>query len=98
MPEIRRIQLCASSDSKYLNQILKDAIKDKWFDKLKIDESKIYETEKLSIEFALSGIVSVLGSEAVANNPLLMLKMPETDMGKASVKTLLKLAGDVKQR
>jgi len=27
-----------------------------------------------------------------------MLKMPETDMGKASVKTLLKLAGDVKQR
>ncbi|MBQ3465566.1 MAG: hypothetical protein IJH22_01430, partial [Firmicutes bacterium] len=74
------------------------AIKDKWFDKLKIDESKIYETEKLSIEFALSGIVAVLGSEAVANNPLLMLKMPETDMGKASVKTLLKLAGDVKQR
>lgn len=98
MPEIRRIQLCASSDSKYLNQILKDAIKDKWFDKLKIDESKIYETEKLSIEFALSGIVAVLGSEAVANNPLLMLKMPETDMGKAAVKTLLKLAGDVKQR
>jgi len=40
----------------------------------------------------------VLGSEAVANNPLLMLKMPETDMGKAAVKTLLKLAGDVKQR
>jgi len=27
-----------------------------------------------------------------------MLKIPETDMGKASVKTLLKLAGDVKQR
>lgn len=65
---------------------------------MNIDESKINEIENLCIEFALSGIVAVLGSDAVVNNPLLMIKMPESDMGKTAVQTLLKLANDSKQR
>jgi len=38
-----------------------------------------------------------LGSEAVASSPLLMVKMPETDLGKAAVQTLLKLAVESRQ-
>lgn len=98
MHEIEKIQLCAKSNSKYLNQMLKDSIKDKWFQELNIDESKLCEMELLSIEFALSGVIAVLGSDAVMQNPGLMLKMPETEMGRAAIQMLLRFAEAMESR
>lgn len=98
MEAVQKIQLCAGSNSAYLHKLLKAAIRQKWFHRLGIDPGKIYELELLSIEFALSGIVAVLGSEAVRKNPKLMLEMPGTELGKSAIHILLGIAEDMKNR
>lgn len=95
---VRKLQLCSGSNSIYLNQLLKTAIRDNMFRIMNIDETKLDEIEKLSVEFTLSGIVALLGSKEVMDNPLLMLKMPETDIGKAALGELRRLSEEIKGR
>lgn len=95
---VRKLQLCSGSNSIYLNQLLKTAIRDNMFRIMNIDETKLDEIEKLSVEFTLSGIVALLGSKEVMVNPLLMLKMPETDIGKAALGELRRLSEEIKGR
>ena len=96
--EVKKLQLCACSDSLYLNQMLKNALKDTWFGILHIQEDKLTAAEALSVEFIVSGIVALLGSKATAEDPRLMLTLPETDIGKAALQSLLKLAEDMANR
>ena len=95
---VRKLQLCSGSNSIYLNQLLKTAIRDNMFRIMNIDETKLDEIEKISVEFTLSGIVALLGSKEVMVNPLLMLKMPETDIGKAALGELRRLSEEIKGR
>ena len=65
---------------------------------MNIDETKLDEIESLSVEFTLSGIVALLSSKEVMDNPLLMLKMPETDIGKVALGALRRLSEEIKGR
>lgn len=94
----RKLQLCSGSNSIYLNQLLKTAIRDNMFRIMNIDETKLDEIESLSVEFTLSGIVALLSSKEVMDNPLLMLKMPETDIGKVALGALRRLSEEIKGR
>ncbi len=57
-----------------------------------IDEKTLSEKDKLSVEFALGGILSLLSSREVKANPYLMLQFSRSDIGRAVLGTMLKIA------
>ena len=94
---MRKLQVCAGSKAVFINQMLKNEMKNIWFQVANIDESTLGEMDKLSIEFALCGIIALLGSSEVKENSLLMLQFPKTDIGIATLGTLLRLAEKSKE-
>ena len=50
--------------------------------------------DTLCIEFALSGIIAVLGSESVLENPFIMLDFPKTEIGRAVLSTMNHLSAE----
>lgn len=53
-----------------------------------IDETKLIKLEKVCIEFALSGIIAVLDSEEIVENPLLLMEVIKKDIVKVSFGSL----------
>lgn len=92
---IKKLQICINSGSIYLNELLKAEIKKNWFHLLNIDERKLSATETACIEFAMGGIISVLGSKEVMGNPMLLMELIETDIVKVSFASLQKVAKDM---
>lgn len=95
---IKKLQICISSGSAYLNDLLKAEIKKHWFTLLSIEEGKLLAVEKACIEFAMGGIISVLGSKEVMDNPLLLMELIKTDIVKVSFESLQKVSADMKGR
>lgn len=95
LPYARKIMLCARSQSPLLHRLVKELISDAWLSALCIDKNKLSQTEQLEVGFIFSGLVALLGSEIIKNNPLALTKLPETAMGKCAVKTLKAMQNDV---
>lgn len=91
---VQKLQICAGSNSTYIIQMLKKEIKTIWFRIAGIDENKLGTVDKLSIDFALSGIIAILGNEAVRKNGFLLLEFSKTDIGLATLSTMIRLAKD----
>lgn len=89
---LKKLQVCAGSNSVYINCLLKSEIKKIWFRMIGIDEKTLSEKDKLSVEFALGGILSLLSSREVKTNPYLMLQFSRSDIGRAVLGTMLKIA------
>ena len=50
------------------------------------------EDEKLQSRFISAGLVSVLGSQEIKNNPLAMSTLSQTEIGKAIISTMKSIA------
>lgn len=92
LPYSKRIMLCARSDSPYLNQLVNNLLKTVWFDSLSIKEELMSEDEMLQSRFISAGLVSVLGSQEIKNNPLAMSTLSQTEIGKAIIATMKNIA------
>lgn len=92
LPHSKRIMLCARSDSSYLNRMVKELLQKTWFDAMSIDESLLEEDEKMQVHFIMAGLVSVLGSEEIHSNPLLLARLSQTEIGEAMIMTMRKIA------
>lgn len=95
---VRKLQSCINSGSIYLRELLIEEIKRQWFKKLHIEEEKLLKSEAVSIEFAIGGIIAVLGSEEMVENPLLIRELIETDIVKVSFDSLQKVAKEMESR
>ena len=92
LPHSKRIMLCARSESSYLKQLVSAFLKEIWLNTFSIKEELLTLQEKLQINFIITGIIATLGSEEIKESPLLMLKLAQTEMGKAMVSTLETIA------
>ena len=92
LPYSKRIMLCARSDSPYLNQLVNNLLKTVWFDSLSIKEELMSEDEMLQSRFISAGLVSVLGSQEIKNNPLAMSTLSQTEIGKVIIATMKNIA------
>ncbi len=91
-PEIlmhsKKVMLCASSDSVFLNHLVRDLLKQIWFDALSINEKDLSAIDILQINFIFSGLTTVLGSPEINASPLLMSSLSQTEIGKAAIAVL----------
>lgn len=92
LPHSKRIMLCARSDSPYLNQLVDDLLKTVWFESMSIREELLTEEEKVQVRFISAGLVAVLGSREIKDDPLLMSKLSQTEIGKAIIITMKNIA------
>lgn len=92
LPHSKRVMLCAGSDSPYLNQLVNDLLKTVWLDSLSIREELLTEDERMQICFISAGLVAVLGSQEVKNNPLFMSTLSQSEIGKTMISTMKKIA------
>lgn len=92
LPYSRRVMLCAGSDSPYLVQLVKDLLIDVWFDSMSIKEELLSEDERMQIRFITAGIVAVLGSNEVKDNPMFMSVLSQTEIGKAIISTMKEIS------
>jgi len=88
----QKIMLCARSDSAFLNQLVRDMLKEIWLDELFIREDLLTAEERLQIRFIFAGLVSVLGSPDVKETPKLMTELAQTPIGKTVIATLKSIA------
>ncbi len=92
LPHTKRIMLCAGSDSPYLRQLVSDLLIAVWFESMSIQKDLLSEEEKLQVKFIAAGLVSVLGSEEVRENPLSMSVLSKSEIGKAIIRTMQNIA------
>ena len=92
LPYTKRVMLCAGSDSPYLHQLVKDLLRQIWFDSMSIREDLLSEDEKMQVLFISAGFVEVLGSREINNNPLSMTILSQTEIGKAIITTMKNIA------
>ena len=89
---LKRVMLCASSDSVFLNHLTRDLLRQIWFEALSIDEAVLTPVDNLQINFIFSGLTTVLGCPEINASPLLMSSLSQTEVGKASVAALKTIA------
>ncbi len=87
-----RVILCAGSDSEYLRRLVANFLKEAWFDAFSIHEEWLSEDEKLQVNFIFAGLVAILGSQEIKESPFSMAILSQTDMGKAIISILQKIA------
>ena len=92
LPHTKRIMLCAGSDSPYLNRLVNDLLIKVWFDSMSISEALLSADEKIQIRFISAGMVAVLGSQEIRDNPLVMSTLSQTEIGKAIISTMKGIA------
>lgn len=92
LPHSKRIMLCSRSESPYLNQLVRDFLKEIWLDSFSIDEEMLTLEEKLQINFIFAGIVATLGSQEIKDSPLLMLNLVPSEIGRSMLSTMKKIS------
>ena len=98
LPRSKRIMLCASSDSVFLNRLVRDLLKQTWFEALAIDESLLTVIDALQIDFIFSGLTSVLGRPEIKESPFLMPELARTEIGKSAIATMKNISDKQKSR
>ena len=68
LPYSKRVMLCAGSDSAYLRRLVRDILKEAWFDALSIREELLSTDEKLQVHFIFAGLVEMLGSQDISRS------------------------------
>ena len=76
----------------FLNLMVHDLLKEIWLDELSICEDLLSPEEQLQIRFIFAGLVSVLGSPQVREEPELMTKLAQTELGETAIAALKTIA------
>lgn len=93
LPErVWKIHLFAKSESPLIRGMLKETLTGQWFRKLGIDPSSFSTADALKIDYIVSGFLGLLGSDRVAEDPLLLLTFRNSPLGEAAIDTLKKLS------
>lgn len=92
LPHTKRIMLCAGSDSPYLNRLVNDLMKKEWFNSMSIKEELLSTDERMQMRFISAGMAAVLGSQEMRENPLSMSILSQTEIGKAMISTMKRIA------
>ena len=94
----KKIMLCASSDSVFLNRLVRDLLRQTWFETLEIDESRLTIIEILQIDFIFSGLTTVLGRSEIKASPYLMPELAGTELGRAAIATMKNISDKQKSK
>jgi AcrR family transcriptional regulator len=96
--DIRRrlhiIQLYASAESSFLQSVLKRALHEEILKHASADDSSLSEAEKLTIEFLLSGFISLMGHPEARDNYAAIMEFQSTSFGaqcREAMRNVLKL-------
>lgn len=88
LPHSKRIMLCAASDSAFLNRLVRDLLKQIWFEALSINDDLLSTVDILQIDFIFSGLTAILGRSEIRTSPFLMTELSQTEIGKAAINTM----------
>ncbi len=91
LQKFTKARLYLNSDSVFLVNIFKKSVFDLWLLILKIDMDKLTLDEKIDIEFIFNGLIAVLGSPLINNNPLNASSLLDRDLGKGISTSLRKI-------
>lgn len=94
LSHIHKIHLFARSGSALLNAIVKQSLKEAWFANAGVSEEMLTESDKMQIEYIVSGFISIIGSSRFTSDLSALKTFPDTLIGKAAVNTLKKIADD----
>ena len=98
LPRSKRIMLCAASDSDFLNRLVRDLLKQTWFEALAIDEGQLSVIDALQVDFIFSGLTAVLGRTEIKDSPFLMPELARTEIGTAAIATMKRISDKQKSR
>ena len=93
----QHVMLCARSESPFLRRLVNELLRDTWFEELGIDAGQLSPEELMQVEFIFGGLVAVLGGPEVEESPLIMPALANSDIGRAAVETLKRIAHVRKQ-
>lgn len=88
---LKKMHLFAKSESPLLRSILKQNLITHWFDKTGVRTDTLSPENQLQVDYIVNGFIGILGSAAVASNPLILASFPESPIGKAVICTLKQL-------
>lgn len=93
LSHIKKIHLFAKSEAPLLTAIVKEALKSAWFASVGISEENLTESDKMQIEYIVSGFISIIGNSRFVKDVSVLRTFPDTLIGKAAVNTLKEIAG-----
>ena len=92
LPHSKKIMLCASSNSVFLNRLVRDLLKQIWFDTLHINADDLSLIDELQVDFIFFGLTSILGRPEIQDSPLLMPELAQTEIGESAINAMKSIA------
>ena len=89
---IKKIHLFAKSGSPLLTAIVKESLKKAWFSYVGIFVETLTTSDKMQIEYIVSGFTSVIGNSEFIKNFSVLKTLPDCLIGKAAINTLREIA------
>jgi hypothetical protein len=83
-----RARLFIRGDSAFLMNCYKKSITNAWFNTTAINHENLTDTDKVVMDFIISGLIAVIGSPLVGANPNLLSQLLELNIGKEIVSAL----------
>ena len=89
---VKKIHLFSKSESPLLIAIVKEFLKKAWFSNVGISTKTLSRSDKMQIEYIVSGFISVIGNSEYINDFSILKTLPDCLIGKAAINTLKKIA------
>lgn len=89
---IKKIHLFAKSESPLLAAIVKESLKMVWFSNVGILAETLTTSDKMQIEYIMSGFISVIGNSEFIKDFSVLKILPDCLIGKAAINTLKEIA------
>ena len=89
---VKKIHLFAKSGSPLLTAIVKESLKKAWFSYVGIFAETLTPSDKMQIEYIVSGFTSVMGNSEFVEDFSILKTLPDCLIGKAAINTLKEIA------
>lgn len=88
MSNWRKARLFAKDDSPYIKTMFQTKLRNNWCLAMGIEYDTQPEYKKMELDFIFAGLVELIGSDMVSENPSKLLEFLEGDLGKGIIKTM----------
>jgi len=88
----KRVMLCARSESPFLKSLVNNMLRDVWLGELGIEQNLLSKEDRAQVEFIFAGLVAVLGGAEASESPLVMARLADSRIGRASLAALQDMA------
>lgn len=89
---IKKIHFFAKSESPLLASIIKESLKKPWFDNVGISAETLSTSDKMQVEYIVSGFISVIGNSEFIKAFSILKTLPDCLVGRAAINTLKEIA------